>query len=103
MALLGKSGFRRLAEINVLRAQEALRKLREAAELELLFSGPCFNEFVVRASNVEQLFSQCAANRIVPGIALKKCYPELPDCLLICVTEMNEREEIERFVAALAE
>jgi glycine dehydrogenase subunit 1 len=103
MSLLGKSGLRRLAEINVLRAQEALRKLREVAEIETVFSGPCFNEFVMGARDVERLFSKCAANKIVPGIALKKYYPELPDGLLVCVTEMNEGEEIERFVAALTE
>jgi glycine dehydrogenase subunit 1 len=103
MSLLGKSGLRRLAEINVLRAQEALRQLREVAEIEPVFSGPCFNEFVMGARDVERLFSKCAANKIVPGIALKKYYPELPDGLLVCITEMNEGEEIERFVAALTE
>jgi glycine cleavage system pyridoxal-binding protein P len=35
------------------------------------------------------------SNKIVPGISLAEWYPELEDSLLICVTEMNEEEEIE--------
>jgi hypothetical protein len=34
-------------------------------------------------------------------VALDLRYPELKDCLLVCVTEMNEREEIERLVRAI--
>ena len=39
-----------------------------------------------------------AAEKIIPGIPLARWYPELQDGLLICVTEMNEGEEIERLV-----
>ncbi|HEY7216856.1 MAG TPA: aminomethyl-transferring glycine dehydrogenase subunit GcvPA [Candidatus Binatia bacterium] len=103
MSLLGKSGLRRLAEVNALRARQALRKLRAVAGLEPVFAGPCFNEFVLRSPDVPRLFAKCAANKIVPGIALKNDYPELADGLLICVTEMNEPEEIERFAAIFAQ
>ena len=103
MSLLGKNGLRRMAEINALRARAAFGKLRSRAQLEAVFSGPCFNEFVLRARDMRQLFAKCAANKIIPGIPLGDFYPELQDCLLICVTEMNEREEIERLVDSLAE
>ena len=92
-----------MAEINALRAGAAFGKLRSRAKLEAVFSGPCFNEFVLRARNMRQLLAKCAANKIIPGIPLGDFYPELKDCLLICVTEMNEREEIERLVDSLAE
>ena len=42
--------------------------------------------------------SRFAAEKIIPGISLAPWYPELQDCLLVCVTEMNEGEEIERLV-----
>jgi glycine dehydrogenase subunit 1 len=103
MSLLGKSGLRRLAEVNALRAQQTLRRLSEMAHLEPVFAAPYFNEFVVRLPDVPRLFAQCAANKIVPGIALKKDYAELADAVLICVTEMNEPEEIERFAAIFAQ
>jgi glycine dehydrogenase subunit 1 len=103
MSLLGKNGLRRMAEINALRACSAFGKLQSRAQLEAVFSGPCFNEFVLRSRDTRQLFTKCAANKIIPGIALGDFYPELQDCLLICVTEMNERGEIERLVDSLAE
>jgi hypothetical protein len=33
---------------------------------------------------------------------LEPWYPELRDCFLVCVTEMNEREEIDRLVQTFA-
>jgi glycine dehydrogenase subunit 1 len=98
MSLLGKSGMCRLAEVNVARAHSARDHLASRAKLEPRFSGPFFNEFVLRARDVDGLFKRCAGARIVPGVALGRWYPELDDCLLVCVTEMNEMEEIERLV-----
>ena len=40
--------------------------------------------------------------KIVPGIALEPWYPELKNAFLTCVTEMNEREEIDRLVRTIA-
>ena len=93
--------MRRLAEVNVTRAHDARDRLVSRAKLEPRFSGPFFNEFVLRARDLEGLLKRCAAARIVPGLALDQWYPELKDCLLVCVTEMNEREEIERLVGAI--
>jgi glycine dehydrogenase subunit 1 len=102
MSLLGKSGIRRLAEINVARAHDAHARLLSKAKLETVFSGPYFNEFVVRAKNLDEIFGRCAAQKIVPGIKLGQWYPELRDCLLLCVTEMNEDEEIEHLVRTIS-
>jgi len=103
MSLLGKSGMRRLAEVNVVRARDARERLVSRPQLQACFSGPFFNEFVLRASNLESLLSRCAATQIVPGVPLGQWYPELNDCLLVCVTEMNEREEIERLVRVIGD
>ena len=102
LSLLGKTGLRRLAEVNVTRAHETHARLIEEANLESCFSGPFFNEFVVRAGDVARLEERCAAAKIVPGIALARWYPELSGCLLVCVTEMNEREEMERLVRTVS-
>jgi glycine dehydrogenase subunit 1 len=103
MSLLGQSGMRRLAEVNVGRAHRAQARLSREAGLAEVFSAPFFNEFVLRAPNEKELFARCAAKKIVPGIALESSYPELKDCLLVCVTEMNEDEEVERLVRAIIE
>jgi len=102
MSLLGKTGLRRLAEVNAARAHEARERLVTEAKLEAVFSGPFFNEFVMRTKSADDVIQRCAANKIAPGVNLANWYPELQDCLLFCVTEMNEREEIERLVRTIA-
>ncbi|HYJ14386.1 MAG TPA: aminomethyl-transferring glycine dehydrogenase subunit GcvPA [Candidatus Limnocylindria bacterium] len=102
MALLGKSGLRRIAEINLARAHDLQARLSQQAGLEPLFPGPFFNEFVLQSDNLPKLFEDCAAQKIVPGIALEQWYPELKNAFLVCATEMNEREEIDRLVRTSA-
>ena len=103
MSLLGKTGIRRLAEVNVGRAHDAWDRLVSRPKVESCFSGVFFNEFVLRVKNLESLMQRCALQKIVPGIPLSQWYPELDDCLLVCVTEMNEREEIERLVGTIGD
>ena len=102
MSLLGKTGLRRLAEINVELAHEVYNRLLEEAGLRACFTGPFFNEFVVRGRQVDDVIDCCLRRKIIPGIALTTWYPELGECMLICVTEMNERERIDQLVHAIA-
>jgi len=102
LSLLGKTGLRRIAEVNVARAHETQARLLRETKLTSCFSGLFFNEFVVAAGDLARLQQRCAAERILPGIALSQWYPELPGALLVCATEMNEREEIERLVRTIA-
>lgn len=102
MSLLGKAGIRRLAQVNVARAHDAHDQCIQEAQLEPCFSGPFFNEFVLRTQGLDKLFKQCVAQKIIPGVALGRWYPELQDCILLCVTEMNERVEIERLVKTIS-
>jgi glycine dehydrogenase subunit 1 len=102
MSLMGKGGMRRLAEINLARAHQAGARLLQGTGLGEVFSGPYFNEFVLRSPDLKELFAKCAAEKIIPGVSLEKWYPELKDSLLVCITEMNEKEEIERLVQTIA-
>jgi glycine dehydrogenase subunit 1 len=40
---------------------------------------------------------------IIGGYDLGQDYPHLPDHMLVCVTEMNSKDEIDDFVDALGE
>lgn len=95
MSILGKQGMRRIAEVNAARAHRARERLVQEAGLVPVFSGLFFNEFVLKVGGWAERRSRFISNRIVPGISLAEWYPELEDSLLICVTEMNEEEEIE--------
>jgi glycine dehydrogenase subunit 1 len=102
MSLMGKTGLRRLAEINVARAHETCDRLIQVAKLERAFSGSFFNEFVVKARDLDRITNQCRDRKIVPGIELGHWYPELKNGLLVSVTEMNEREEIDGLVETIS-
>jgi len=102
MATLGRGGMRRLAEINGARAHGARDRLVKEAGLGATFSGAFFNEFVLQVKGLARRLSRLAAEKIVPGSPLVRWYPELHDSLLICVTEMNQGEEIERLVQAFS-
>jgi len=97
LSLLGRTGLRELALLNLRKsayAKEAIAKLRG---YELRFSGPTFNEFVVRAKKrtPAKVNRALLGKKIIGGLELGRFYPELSDCLLICVTEQNSREEID--------
>jgi len=102
MSTLGKNGMRRLAGVNVNRAHETQERLAREAGVAPVFSGPFFNEFVVNVKGLARRQGRFSAEKILPGIPLARWYPELSDSLLICVTEMNEQEEIEHLVRALS-
>jgi glycine dehydrogenase subunit 1 len=102
MSFLGRTGMRRLAEVNIARAHEAYRRLLQESKLEGCFTAPFFNEFVVRGKQLDEIMRRCSDRRIIPGISLARWYPELPDCLLVCVTEMNDTEGIDRLVRAIS-
>ncbi|SHI46716.1 glycine dehydrogenase (decarboxylating) alpha subunit [Malonomonas rubra DSM 5091] len=103
LALHGKQGLRKLAELNYAKAAYAKQQIAALDGFELAFDGETFNEFVVTCKeSVADLQQRLEKEGILPGISLIKDYPELGNGLLICVTEQNSREQIDRLVSALA-
>jgi glycine dehydrogenase subunit 1 len=70
--------------------------------LRPVFSGPFFNEFVVKVERLAERLPLFNAGRIAPGIPLARWYPELPNSLLVCATEMTTREEIDDLVGTFS-
>jgi glycine dehydrogenase subunit 1 len=103
LCALGKVGLRQLAVLNVQRATYARQQLAAIPDCRLAFSGPTFNEFVLETPKpARDILTQLIAQRLIPGLDLGRFYAERSHQLLICVTEMNTREEIDRLCAALA-
>ncbi len=103
LSLLGKTGFTALARANAANARATLARLMKIPGVARAFSAPFFNEFAVRiAGGVNAALKKLDAAGIISGLALDRFYPELSDCLLVCVTEQHTPEQIERYIAALA-
>ena len=102
MSLLGKQGLREMAEQNLAKASYARQQLAGVEGFSLVFDGPSFNEFVVRSAEpVADVLGRLEQAGILGGIALGDDFPELADCFLVCVTEQNQRKEIDALVAEL--
>jgi len=103
LALHGKQGLRKLAELNYAKARYAKERIAGLPGFDIAFPGEHFNEFVVRCPvPVATLKTRLEQDKILAGIALGRDYPGLEDALLICVTEQNSREQIDGLVSALA-
>jgi glycine dehydrogenase subunit 1 len=103
LALLGRVGLRKLAEINLAKAEYAKAKVRETPGLELAFSAPTFNEFAVRLGlPAQEALARAQRAGIIGGLDLGAQAPELGSALLICTTELHRRESIDRLVDCIA-
>jgi glycine dehydrogenase subunit 1 len=102
LALLGPAGLRRLARINLAKAEYAKREIRKTPGLTLPFSAPTFNEFVVAVpDSAEAALGRARAEGIVGGLDLSPYAPELGPAVLVCTTEVARREAIDRLIACL--
>ena len=52
-------------------------------------------------ANVEQLIADAASRGVLAGVPLGGWYPELADCLLVCVTEKRTRDQIDQLAEVL--
>jgi len=98
LCLMGEKGLREVALQSYQRAHYLARSLLGLPKLELVFKGPFFNEFALRVpGNAEDLLSHLLKQRIFGGINLGKYFPERGDSLLLTVTELNSKEDMDRF------
>ncbi len=104
MSMLGKNGLRKVSELCYHKAHYAARSITSLPKYSLWSKSPFFNEFVVRCPvPVEELNLRLLEEGILGGYDLGKDYPELANHMLLAVTEMNTREDIDLLVDILAE
>lgn len=103
LSLLGRTGLQRLALTNHVRAERLKTILRGVPGLSFPFSGPTFNEFVVRLPVLAgPVVERLAASGLVAGYPLGRDDPDLADCLLVAVTERRTDADFERLASALS-
>jgi glycine dehydrogenase subunit 1 len=100
---MGKRGLQEVAQQCAQKAAYAARRIAELPGFSLPFAAPRFNEFVVRApGNAAKLLSRLASEKnITGGLPLSRYFPDRPNDLLVCVTEINSRREIDELVSGL--
>jgi glycine dehydrogenase subunit 1 len=104
LSLLGKHGLRQVAELCYHKAHYASRLLSKLPGYKLWSQEPFFHEFVLRCpAPVQEVNSHLLEHGILGGYDLGQDYPALKDHMLIAVTEMNTKEDIDELVEVLGE
>ncbi|HOT91986.1 MAG TPA: aminomethyl-transferring glycine dehydrogenase subunit GcvPA [Anaerolineae bacterium] len=106
MAALGKHGLRKIAELNYHKAHYAADVIDKIPGFSVVKTHPFFNEFMVRcpaqvADINHFLLNDIEEVEIVGGYDLGRDYPGLQRHMLVAVTEVNSRHEIDLFAEAL--
>lgn len=103
MAALGRCGMRRVAELCYHKAHYAADRIDELDGYAVLRDKPFFKEFVVRCPKPVKEINDYLLDEwgIIGGYDLGRDYPHLQNHMLLCVTEMNPRQEIDMLVEAL--
>lgn len=102
MSLMGRNGLRKVAELNYHKAHYAAKEIDKIDGYKVLNEKPFFNEFAVKCLRpVSDINETLIQDGIIGGYDLGVDYPQLKDHMLIAVTEMNSKEEIDALVAVL--
>jgi glycine dehydrogenase subunit 1 len=104
LSALGKQGLRRVGELNYHKAHYAAQRIKELVDYQLLDDVPFFNEFVIHCPRLVSMINNVLLDHgIIGGYDLGSEYPGLENYMLVAVTEMNTREEIDFLVEILSE
>jgi glycine dehydrogenase subunit 1 len=99
LATMGKRGLRKVAELCYHKAHYAADAISKLKGYSLVFPQPFFKEFVVHCPAKPHLINNTLFQEsIIGGLDLSYI---LDNSMLLCVTEMNTKEEIDRLVEIL--
>lgn len=104
LSLMGKHGLKQAASLCYHRAHYAADQIAALPGFEVNRDRPFFHEFAVKCPRpVNEINAALIERGIIGGVDLGADYPHLKDHMLLCVTETNNRDEIDGLVAALQE
>ncbi len=104
LAAMGKQGLRRVAELCYHKAHYAAAEIGKLDGYTVINRRPFFKEFVVGCPKpAGDLAASLYQQKIVPGYVLSDSFPDRPNDLLVCVTEVNSKTQIDKLVNALKE
>ncbi len=101
MSLMGRAGLREVALQCHSKALYARRRLEAVRGCRARFAAPVFNEFVLDLpADPAALNRELLGRGIIGGLPLGRQVAGMERSMLICVTELNTREEIDGLAAA---
>lgn len=103
-SVLGKEGLREVANLNYQKSHYAADQISRLKGFELWSNEVFFNEFVAKCpAPVEEINDHLLEEGVIGGYDLGQDYPGMENYMLIAVTEMNSKEQIDYLVSLLEE
>ena len=102
LSVMGKQGLRKVAELCYHKAHYAATQIAAMEDYSLWYDGLFFHEFVVNCPrSVREINDRLLDYDILGGYDLGQEYSSLENHMLIAVTEVNGKEEIDDLITAL--
>ena len=104
ISLLGKEGLREVANLNYQNAHYAAQQIAALPGFEVWSDQVFFNEFVIKCPvPADELNDFLLDEGVVGGYDLGTDYPGMQNHMLLAVTEMSSKSQIDFLVEVLAE
>ena len=104
LALMGETGLRDAAALNLARSRELASAVANVPGVRLPYDAPFFNEFVADVGRpAADVLGDLRDRGILGGIDLGRFYPELATCILVTATELTTSGDIDALARALRE
>ncbi|WP_239254159.1 aminomethyl-transferring glycine dehydrogenase subunit GcvPA [Listeria ilorinensis] len=101
MVALGQNGLPEMAKQNIDKSHYAKKRFQEKG-FDILFSDAFFNEFVIRLREpVAKINEELLKDGFIGGLDLSIYNEKYQQHMLVCVTEMRTKEEIDAFIDRL--
>ncbi|SFF54246.1 glycine dehydrogenase (decarboxylating) alpha subunit [Halobacillus alkaliphilus] len=98
MSSLGKQGLRKMSWMNIQKAAY-MKKQLQLNNIEVVFDGAFFNELVVKLNHdIREVNRILLQKGIIGGYDLSQMDNSLQNHMLVAVTEIRTKEEIDQFV-----
>ncbi|MCJ7648833.1 MAG: glycine dehydrogenase, partial [Candidatus Lokiarchaeota archaeon] len=95
---VGSYGLREIATQNIQKAHYLKEKLALISGYEILNKKPTYNEFLLKCPDIDELIKECKIGNILPPLRISYYYPNMNNVLLVCVTETNSKESLDKFL-----
>lgn len=103
LSLLGKEGLKDLARINMSKTRYALEQIRSQTKLKPRYTGRVYNEFCLELPcNATLWIDKLLHEGLMAGVDLAR-FGQTEGGILISVTELNSKAEIDLLVSKLGE
>lgn len=102
LSVVGPHGLNRIATLCLQRSHETARRIAGLDGFEPAFDAPFFKEFAVRTTKDIRAIMDLGRNEgILPGVPLRRWYPDLDDVFMVAVTEKRTPQQIDRLIDLL--